>query len=103
MEDKQPEQEHEQAQQQADELEEKAEELDERKDEFASEVTDVKHDWEQKQQAGDVPGAQDESGAGMVLGPETGEEPPRGAGGEGSDRGEESDADADEGGDDAGT
>ena len=74
--------EEEQAQQQADELEAKADELEERKDEFGDEVEDVKEDWEQKQQASTVPGAQDEDG--------TGEEIP-------------ADDQDDEGGDDAGT
>lgn len=79
--------EHEEARQQADELEGKADELDERKDEFGEQVEDLKQDWEQKQQAADVPGAQEEGGADPG-------EPPGGAGGEASDRGEESEADA---------
>jgi hypothetical protein len=96
VEHEQPEQEHDQAQKQADELEAKADELEQRKDEFGAEVKDVKEDWEQKQQSPEVPGAQQEGG------PDAGE-PPGGAGGEASDRGEESEANPDEGGDDDGS
>ena len=62
--------EEEQAREQADQLEAQADELEEKKDDFGEQVDDLRQDWEQKQQAEDVPGAQEEGAH------DTGEPPP---------------------------
>jgi hypothetical protein len=41
----------------ADELDKQADDMQRRSDEFGSDVENVRHDWQQKQSAADVPGA----------------------------------------------